>query len=319
VDFLRNFSSKSFIAILLLITPFVLSTCVDPVIIEYSVAWNPHSSTLAVVGSDLRLYSEPFKTATVLEKTGSSSQVAWSPDGLYLIAVGKGINVWDTKANKLIASMMSQSYFASVAWSPDGSKIAVGGTDKSVQIFNGNTFSLITTLVSHLDQINTVAWSPHSTKLASGSLDGTVIIWEAATGKKIGTFQLPKGDGVTSVVWSPTGKKFAVGSLDQSLRFLNVDSWQLDKQIVAADSPFWVNSIAWSPDEMKIATAGGYNMKIWDAESTQLLRTFQGNSSAIDSVSWSSDGTKIASVGKDNTLRVWNAITGEIIASDGLN
>jgi WD40 repeat protein len=321
VSFLKNLSNKCCIAALFLIILFMMSACVDPVVIEYSVAWNPNNSTLAVVGSDLRLYSESFETATVLEKTRSRSQVAWSPDGSYLITAGKGIEIWDIKAKKLVISLMSQTYFVSVAWSRDGSKIAIGGTsgDKSVRIFNGKTFSLITTLVSHMDQVNTVAWSPDSTKLASGSFDGTVIIWEATTGKKISTFRLPKGGSVTSVAWSPSGKKFAVGSLDQTLRFLDINTWQLDKQLIVADGPFWVNSIAWSPDEKQIATVSISNVKIWDVATAQLFMTLQVPNGSFDSVSWSSDGTKIATVGKGNTLHVWNAITGEVAAIAGLN
>jgi WD40 repeat protein len=323
----RSFSIKLLsISILLLIVSlgiwayFLFNFHDPPVIIDYSVAWKPNNGVLAVGGNDLRLYSESLEVATVLEKSSHISQLAWSPDGAYLVTVGEGIKVWEVKTNKLITSIMSDTYFTSVAWSRDGNKIAVGGSRPALErIFNGKTFSLMANLASHRDQVSTVAWSPDSSKLATGSIDGTVIIWAATTGEKIHTFQLPKDVAVTSVAWSPSGKKLAVGSLDQTLRFLDTNTWQLDKQLVVTDDPFWVSSIAWRPDETQIATTDEHDIKIWDTASARLLRTLQVQDGFINSVCWSSDGTKIATAGSDNTVRVWNAVTGEVIASRSLD
>ena len=66
-----------------------------------------------------------------------------------------------------------------VAWSPDGSRIASGGLDKTVQVWQANTEEQILTYRSHSGWVQVVAWSPDGSSTASGSDDGTVQVWQA--------------------------------------------------------------------------------------------------------------------------------------------
>ncbi|MDE0022359.1 MAG: hypothetical protein OXT69_13405, partial [Candidatus Poribacteria bacterium] len=48
----------------------------------------------------------------------------------------------------------------SLAYSPDGSRLASGGVDGTVRIWNAETGDLIRTLEGHTDWVRSVAWSP---------------------------------------------------------------------------------------------------------------------------------------------------------------
>ena len=71
-----------------------------------------------------------------------------------------------------------------------------------------------------------------------------------------------------------------------------------------------VLSVAWSPDGSKIASQSSGGVKIWDVESGEVRRTFEGDSYSI---TWSPDGTKIASGSSDKTIKIWNVETGKCV------
>jgi serine/threonine protein kinase len=66
-----------------------------------------------------------------------------------------------------------------VAWSPDGTRIASGGRDKTVQVWDAVTGHAMFTYHDHSSWVYTVAWSPDGTRIASAGNDGTVQVWQA--------------------------------------------------------------------------------------------------------------------------------------------
>src|SRR5712691_290042 len=60
------------------------------------------------------------------------------------------------------------------AWSPDGKRLALGGTDGTVQVRDATTGTILFTVHGHATQVWAVAWSPDGKRLASASWDKTV-------------------------------------------------------------------------------------------------------------------------------------------------
>jgi WD40 repeat protein/serine/threonine protein kinase len=85
---------------------------------------------------------------------------------------------------------------------------------------------------------------------------------------------------------------------------------------------YGVNSVAFSPDGAQLASASGNDVKVWDARTGRLLRSFQGHSGRVYGVAFSADGRRIASTSADKTLKVWDARAGReerTIRGDGGN
>ena len=69
---------------------------------------------------------------------------------------------------------------------------------------------------------------------------------------------------------------------------------------------FGVESVAWSPDGIRLASASDDNtVQVWDASSGATLLTYSDHTDTVYSVAWSPDGTRIASASYDETVRVW--------------
>ena len=54
-------------------------------------------------------------------------------------------------------------------------------------------------------------------------------------------------------------------------------------------------------------------VRVWNIETGECVKTFEGHNGDVYSVCFSSDGKKIASGSGDKTVRVWNVETGECI------
>jgi WD40 repeat protein len=65
-----------------------------------------------------------------------------------------------------------------VTFSPDGKRLAWGGTDSTVKVWD-EASGQTQTLRGHLNWVNSVAFSPGGKQIASASADGTVKVWEA--------------------------------------------------------------------------------------------------------------------------------------------
>ncbi len=72
----------------------------------------------------------------------------------------------------------------SLAYSPDGSKLASGGWDQTIKIWDANTGKELRTIKAHLGTVTALAFHPNGQQIASGGLDGMVKVWNISAGKK---------------------------------------------------------------------------------------------------------------------------------------
>jgi len=168
-----------------------------------------------------------------------------------------------------------------VAYSPDGKYLASGSWDKTIKIWDAVSGREIRTLEGHTSTVCSVAYSPDGKYLASGSWDKTIRIWDMVSGKNIRTLYEHSGT-VCSVAYSPDGKYLASGSGDNTIRI-----WDI-------------------ADFFKIVYASGINIRI-------NMRTLQGHFGYVNSVAYSPDGKYLASGSYDNTIRIWDTVSGKII------
>ncbi len=78
-------------------------------------------------------------------------------------------------------------------------------------------------------------------------------------------------------------------------------------------------AVALSPDGIKLALGGrdGSMRLVTAAEFKELVKFEVGHQGAITGLAFTANGQTLASVGADRTLRYWNVLTGQLIATVG--
>src|SRR5262245_61373651 len=71
-----------------------------------------------------------------------------------------------------------------------------------------------------------------------------------------------------------------------------------------------VYAVVSSPDGNLILTAStDHTIKLWDAATGTLVRTFEGHSDWVTSVAFSADGNRTLSGSHDGTIKLWDTAT----------
>jgi dipeptidyl aminopeptidase/acylaminoacyl peptidase len=254
---------------------------------------------------------------------GEVRTVAYSPNGRTL-ATGSGnptergtLVLWDVPTGKARAWLPQPLGVCSVAFTPDGEKVAAGGWDNAVRIYEARTARLLTTLKGHTAVVNSLAFSPDGKTLASCSLDKNIILWDPAKGTE--THRLTgHTDWVLSIAFFPDGKSLASAGKDGTVRIWDVEAGKERQTLkdVLASAPF--EAIAVSPDGKTIAS-GSWNWKVylWDVEKGAIRATLSGHNLGVLSLSFSPDGKTLASVSGNSTkpipgdVRLWTMPNGD--------
>jgi WD40 repeat protein len=158
---------------------------------------------------------------------GEIRGVVFSRAGGHLASVsGDGVvNLWD--ATRLDQKQPLRQFtdrahvpgpFLTMAFSPDGRRLATGGENNTVKIWDVPTGHALLTLPGHIGDVYTVAFTPDDEGrwVASAGEDSTVKVWDSRTGALLRTFRGHTGV-VTSIAFAD-GRRLVSGSRDHTVK-----------------------------------------------------------------------------------------------------
>ena len=116
---------------------------------------------------------------------------------------------------------------------------------------------------------------------------------------------------IDCLAYSPDGNQFVSGGWDGTATIWDIAQGTVANRITTGAQ--YLNAVGFSPDGRLIATGTndkqGY-LKIWNAESGDLVQSLQGHQDAVLSVQFSRDGKQLLSSSYDQTARLWDLETG---------
>ena len=199
--------------------------------------------------------------------------------------------------------------FNSLALSPDGKRLAVGGSDGHVQVWDSDTSQLLLDLSAQSSTVWGIAFSPDGKLLATPGPNNTAKIWDAMTGKARMTLA-GHSDEIRGLAFSPDGTRLATASVDTSAKIWNLSTGEMLTTLTGHSDPLW--AIAFSPDGARLATSSrDGTARIWDAVTGQALLILKGHTNTVTDLAFSPDGTRLATTGNDGILKLWEAATGQ--------
>jgi len=223
-----------------------------------------------------------------------------------------------------------------LALSPDGHIALAGSADGTIGLFDSVTGQNIRNVSLHSSPISALAFLPDGARVLSADQNGMLKLWDVASGREIRSFT-SRSDSVVAMAVAPDGATALSGS-----RYGTVTLWDLrsgwELRTFTGHSRDSIIAVAFSPDGQTALSAGSDGtVKAWDIAAARTfwgrmwwavrkgaeLRTlsgYAGERTAQSSSLWegrlafSPDGRTMLTGNVDGSLRLWDHVTGKLLA-----
>ncbi len=226
-----------------------------------------------------------------------------------------GVNDPGVLVKQLLGPAESDDEVLCLALSPDGKKLATGGCDRLVHVFDLSAgydkAKIEATIENHADWVLGIAFSPSGKQLYTSSRDKTAKVWDLSTRESVLTFSdhqntvygvLARGDGKAGI---------SVGE-DRQLRMWNAVGDQAGKAIrnAGGHGQAVLKLVAVPKKPMLVTCSADATVRVWN-DNLGLTRTLTGFTDHVYAVAVSPDGSLVAGGAFNGEVRVWNLNDGK--------
>ena len=198
-----------------------------------------------------------------------------------------------------------------VAFSPDSTLLAMSSSE-GVWLARPGDPAPTHLMPNRFGSPPALAFSPSGKSLLAVAISNSVHLWDMTTRQEIGRIQSEPGT-ISSLAFTPDGRSLVTGSFE-------IGVWDVATQRPAA-SPIsirsngetrYVSTLAVSPDGTLLAAGSGdRTVRLWRLPGGDPVgRPLAGHTDRVAEVGFTVDSGHLYSVGRDGTVRFWEARSG---------
>ena len=241
----------------------------------------------------------------------------FSPDGVMLAVggVSDSVHLIDVETGERAGTLPGISdWVFDLAFSPDGSQLLAAVRDGSWMLWRVADRQPLESGYGKDGRTLGVAFIDAGTIVTSHST-GNLRVWSLGDSRLLGSVA---GDApMASLALDPGGEQAALG-LPGSVRIVDLETGDVLRELEIGEGD--VSALAIDPDGGRLLTAlhGGppldpvIELVLWDLETGQELRRFDGHSQRIHLLVFHPDGDLFLSVSDDKQVILWDATTGAV-------
>jgi WD40 repeat protein len=281
-----------------------------------ALAFSPDGSTVAVAGGTPGSAGE-VRLVSLDKSPGSESSAGQSSAGQSLAGQATKSPAGETpRLLDRIGDVM-----LCVAFSPDGAKLAAGGADGAVCVYDAASGKRLLRVEQHADWVTAIAFSPDGSRIASASRDKSARVIDAKTGEPMSAY-LGHEAPVFAVAWSPDGRLVYSGG-----RSREIHAWE-----PAAEGKKVAEAGGFAGDVLRLVAGRGGDLfagsadgkvrqfkpvdaKAGEKSKLELTRTYDGSADWAYALAYDPKGDRLAAGGFDGTVRVFSAADGKAVST----
>ncbi|HEX6650295.1 MAG TPA: TIR domain-containing protein [Pyrinomonadaceae bacterium] len=244
----------------------------------------------------------------------STNCCAVSADGAMIVsASGENLNVWNGLTGVERFSLSGHmDWVTGCAINADGTRIVSASWDKTLKVWDGRSGFELFTLSGHRDWVNGCAVSADGTTVISASADQTLKVWDGRSGVELLTLSGHE-DWVSGCAVSDEGATVVSTSEDDTVKVW--DGRTGAERFSLSCKPDMLRCCAVNSDGSTIVSTSNEILNVWDGQTGAERLRLVGHSSFVTACAVSTEGTVIVSASDDQTLKVWDARTGECLST----
>eukprot|EP00747_Dinoflagellata_sp_TGD_P079816 gnl/TRDRNA2_/TRDRNA2_160652_c0_seq1.p1 gnl/TRDRNA2_/TRDRNA2_160652_c0~~gnl/TRDRNA2_/TRDRNA2_160652_c0_seq1.p1 ORF type:complete len:479 (+),score=49.44 gnl/TRDRNA2_/TRDRNA2_160652_c0_seq1:161-1597(+) len=257
------------------------------------------------------------RTGELLQDFPGGGAVLAADSSKVFTVVNGSVLLHDTDSGECLQTFDGHlGYVSSVACSADASIVATTSYDATARLFDVSTGKLLRTLAGHQASINMAKFSADGSELLTASDDGTAKLWKTSSGELVRTFR-DHGGRIASAMFSQDESRVLVVNVSQRscalycvISGVRVQSFPSEGQ----RNDFLVSEALLSKDGSRVlAAASDQSAKLFDAESGEVVHSFEGHMDAVTTVKFSADERTVLTASDDGTAKLFDSHSGDVL------